>query len=70
MSPEYVAGNLWRLLEGESVAGNTSTGPVTLKGPLVVRVDEYSDNMLSVQVGGKKVQVEGSSFEAVVKKGN
>lgn len=62
--PEKIAGtNMWRLFEGECITGIGGT----IVGPIIVRVYEYPDlNRMLVQVDPLKVEVEGTSFEAVV----
>ncbi len=67
MSPEHVFGNMWRLLEGESITGRTSRNPhTTIIGPQVVRVHIFEDNLMSIQ-GTETIEVDGSNFEGLVR---
>lgn len=73
MPPIEIAENYWRLLEGESVTGKAtdksgSTVTATLKGPQFVRTFPYPEiNKMRVQGRETNIEVEGTSFEAVVK---
>lgn len=68
MSPEHIAGNMWRLLKDEYIIGRYGNEEATLAGPQIVRIYEYPElEKFSVQ-GKITIEVDGINFEVTVKK--
>jgi hypothetical protein len=69
MSPEHIAGNMWFLLEGESLTGSAGEEERTLHGEQIVRVYYFDeDGLMRVQGARDSIEVEGTDFESAVKK--
>jgi len=67
MSPEHIAGNLWRLFDDELIVGVNGR---TIRGDEdpFVRIFEYEEELdrLRIQGATKTIEVEGADFEVVV----
>lgn len=71
MAPEYIAGsNMCKLFKDEKIEGIGSGGPITIKGPAIVRFFAFPDleRFLIQGPGGEKLEVKGTVFEDVVQK--
>ena len=60
MAPEWIAGNMWRVKEGETVSGEGGE----IQGPAVVRVHRFEEmDRVLVQWGKYKIEADAGVFD-------